>query len=314
MIMENATLKIQSLNISEKKGTIKKPCESIVLNMQGIEGDAHAGNWHRQISILAEESIRKFEEQQGRKVGYGEFAENITTIGFPIHQAHFLDRLVGSDVEIEITQIGKKCHGKKCAISVETGDCIMPIEGVFGRVIKGGKLKVGDTLTYQPKVFKVKVITLSDRAYQGVYDDLSGAKLVSLSKDWFAKHNLKCEVEKIILPDEKALLEKELNKSFEQDFDIIYTTGSTGIGPRDIAPDVIMQLLDKEIPGVMDLIRLKYGKENSNALISRSVAGVKNKTLVFAIPGSVKAITEYMEEINRILLHSIYMLHGIDKH
>ena len=92
------------------------------------------------------------------------------------------------------------------------------------------------------------------------------------------------------------------------------TTGGTGIGPKDFTPDVIRPMLDKEIPGLMDHIRLKYGAEKPNALISRSIAGVMGNTLVFALPGSVKAVNEYMEEILKSFWHMIYMLHGIDSH
>ena len=109
-------------------------------------------------------------------------------------------------------------------------------------------------------------------------------------------------------------MEKELHLAVEENYDVIYTTGSTGIGPRDVAPEIIKNFMDLEIPGIMDLIRMKYGAEKPNALLSRSVAGVKNKTLIFSLPGSTKAVNEYLLEIHKILLHSFLMLHGIDSH
>jgi molybdenum cofactor synthesis domain-containing protein len=313
-VMEQKTCIIKSLNISEKKGTIKTPRKQITLTPLGIEGDAHAGKWHRQVSLLAEESILSFESELGRKIGFGEFAENITTNGFTIHKTKPFDRFVTPEIELEVTQIGKKCHGTNCEIFQQTGNCVMPKEGIFCRVIKTGILKENDELKYIPKVFKIKVITLSDRAFEGIYQDKSGPLIEKLSKEWFQTQNYLCETNRVVIPDEKELLEKELQQAIDESFDVIYTTGSTGIGPRDIAPEIIKQFIDLEIPGIMDLIRMKYGMEKPNALLSRSVAGVKNNTLVFSLPGSTKAVNEYLTEIHKILMHSFLMLFGIDSH
>ena len=122
------------------------------------------------------------------------------------------------------------------------------------------------------------------------------------------------DFENIVIPDEKLIFHDTLNDCFEKEYDIIFTTGSTGIGERDIAPEVIRPLLEKELPGIMDFIRLKYGEKHPNALLSRATAGLKNKTLLFSMPGSPKAVTEYMEEIQKILWHSMLMLHGINSH
>jgi len=109
-------------------------------------------------------------------------------------------------------------------------------------------------------------------------------------------------------------LEDLLHKAKEELDDLVITTGGTGIGPRDFTPDVVRTQLDKEIPGVMEVIRAKYGSGKPAALLSRSVAGVMGKSLVFTLPGSVKAVNEYMAEITGTLLHMIHMLHGLDIH
>lgn len=312
--MKSSSFKIKSLNISEKKGVIKTPRPEVNLTLQGIENDAHAGNWHRQVSLLAEESILSFEKELGRKINFGEFAENITTSGFPVHKTKPFDRFLSKNVEMEVTQIGKKCHGTNCAIFQQTGNCVMPQEGIFCRVIKTGQLSENNELNYIPKVFKVKVITLSDRAFQGIYKDRSGVIIETLASKWFKSENYLCETNRVVIPDEKKVLEKELQSAVIDGYDVIYTTGSTGIGPRDIAPDVVNSFFDVEIPGIMDLVRMKYGMEKPNALLSRSVAGVKDKTLIFSLPGSTKAVNEYMTEIHKILMHTFLMLHGIDSH
>ena len=99
-----------------------------------------------------------------------------------------------------------------------------------------------------------------------------------------------------------------------EEFDIIFTTGGTGINSKDITPDVIKPMLDKEIPGIMEHIRIKYGEKIPSALLSRSIAGVINKTLVYSLPGSVKAVTEYIHEIQKSLDHAILTIKNIDLH
>lgn len=143
-------IKVVSVNISREKGTIKEPVEEIHLNLKGIDEDAHAGDWHRQVSFLAKESIDKFESVLGRKINFGEFAENITTEGFEWYKTKPGDKIIIGDTEMEITQIGKKCHGDGCQIFQQVGKCVMPKEGIFCKVIKPGKIKTGDKVEYIP--------------------------------------------------------------------------------------------------------------------------------------------------------------------
>jgi molybdopterin adenylyltransferase len=307
-------IKILSVNISEKKGIIKKSVPAITVLTSGIEGDAHAGDWHRQISLLGVESIEKMQASSSRQFKYGDFAENITVRGFPLFNMRPFDKLVSGDVVLEVTQIGKKCHGEKCAIYKETGDCVMPKEGIFARVLQGGILKAGDHFSYHPRIIRVKIITLSDRASKGEYEDQSGPLLEKLSRDNFLKENRQVTVETVILPDDADKLERQIRRYVQEKSDIIFTTGGTGLGPRDITPDVIRPLLSKEIPGIMEMIRVKYGMQFPNALVSRSIAGLIGETLIYALPGSPKAAREYAEEIFKTVEHSLRMIHRIDSH
>lgn len=161
---------------------------------------------------------------------------------------------------------------------------------------------------------KLHIITLSDRASQGIYEDKSGAQVKYLMEQFFKKSNWIFIVENILLPDDADLLQKRLEESVKQKVDILITTGGTGIGPRDITPDVVRNMLDKEIPGIMEAIRIKYGLSKPNALLSRSIAGVKGKTLIYTLPGSVKAVEEYLSEIIPTIEHSLKMLNGYDNH
>lgn len=312
--MENKTIEVLAVNISEKKGTVKLPVADIELFENGVKGDAHSGSWHRQVSMLASESVTKFEKMADRKIEFGEFAENITTKGMELFHAKPFDRFISEDFDLEVTQIGKKCHGDNCAIFREVGNCVMPKEGIFVRVKKGGTMKAGDTLEYFPKVFKARIITLSDRASSGEYEDRSGPRINVLLTEYFEKIKWRLDIEHILIPDDPNQLAALLDDSKNKQFDMVFTTGGTGIGPKDFTPEVVKEFLDKEIPGIMELIRMKYGAEKPNALLSRGVAGVMGESLVYALPGSVKAVNEYMAEICNSLQHLIFMLHSLDVH
>ena len=141
--------KIVSLNISREKGVNKEPVESVEVKVDhGIVGDAHAGDWHRQISLLAEESI-DFMRAKGLELTPGAFAENITTEGIDLAHLPIGTRMGSGEVVLEVTQIGKKCH-HGCAIFKQVGDCIMPREGIFTKVIVPGTLRQGDSLDILP--------------------------------------------------------------------------------------------------------------------------------------------------------------------
>ena len=308
------TGKVISVNISEKKGTIKIPVKKIDLCQTGVCNDAHSGMSLRQVSLLAKESIESFGKTANKHFAWGEFAENITTEGFQLHTMGLLDRFKINDTELEITQIGKTCHGKGCAIFAEVGVCIMPKEGIFARVIKGGAIRDADLIEYIPKTFNVAVITLSDRASKGEYPDKSGPRIIDLLNEYFISKNRKSNISSFLIADDQNKLNELITELMQSKPDIIITTGGTGIGSHDITIDTIKPMLDKEIPGIMDMIRMKYGMEHPAALISRSVAGLIGRTLVFTLPGSVKAVEEYMTEILKNLQHLIYMLHDLDSH
>lgn len=138
--------KIVSINISTKKGVIKEPISKAELKIDhGIVGDAHAGNWHRQISMLAEESIQKMKDKGFNHLKFGDFAENITTEGIVVHTLPVGTKLKIGECEVEVTQIGKKCHNG-CAIKQTTGDCVMPREGIFVKVLKEGTIQPNDII------------------------------------------------------------------------------------------------------------------------------------------------------------------------
>jgi molybdenum cofactor synthesis domain-containing protein len=307
--------RVLSVNVSEKTGTSKAPVPRVVIDKTGVAGDAHAGQWHRQVSLLARESIDKFSREHNREFQHGEFAENITTEGLDLVNTALLDSFVLSrGVELEVTQIGKACHGDGCAIFQQVGRCVMPREGIFTRVIAGGDILPGDGISHVQRVLRIRVVTLSDRASAGIYEDKSGPRAVELVASFFAGKPWRTEISRTVLPDDVAPLRDELIAAGQSGADILITTGSTGIGPRDIAPDVVSALADKTIPGIMELVRMKYGADKPAVLLSRAVAAVMGGMLVYCVPGSVRAVEEYLAEILKTLEHSLFMIHGIDRH
>lgn len=148
MVFLSMSGKVVSVNISGKKGIRKKPVEEVVLKTEyGIEGDAHASSeWHRQVSLLALESIQKMREM-GLDVSPGDFAENITTEGIDLVSLPVGTIMrIGDEATGEVSQIGKECH-TRCAIYYQAGDCVMPKEGIFIRVLEGGKIRKGDDIS-----------------------------------------------------------------------------------------------------------------------------------------------------------------------
>jgi len=138
--------RVVAVSVSDRKGVKKSNVETArLLEDHGVENDAHAGRWHRQVSLLAMESIRKIRDK-GLDVEPGDFAENITTEGILLWKLPIGKRLkLGKDVVAEVTQIGKECHSR-CSIYHQVGDCVMPREGIFVRIIGGGIIEPGDTI------------------------------------------------------------------------------------------------------------------------------------------------------------------------
>ena len=302
--------KVLSVSLSSERGP-KEAVGELVLTEKGAQGDVHAKNWNRQISIIDISHINKFRAlTNARETEFGEFAENITSEG--LHDIDFqtFDILKIGDSELEVTQVGKPFHDQ----FRELGNYVMPRVGIFCRVKKTGVIKTGDTIEIKQKCYKTLVVTLSDRASAGEYEDKSGPQIIELMDAYLKKLKVRYHIKHEIIPDNADRLKEIVNKAKEEKIDFIITTGGTGIGKRDITVDTIQPMLDKEIPGIMEMIRLKYGQEKPNALLSRGVAGVMDDSLVYTLPGSVKAVKEYMNEILKTMMHLLYMLHGIDAH
>lgn len=302
---------IKAICISEKRGTAKQMIEEAnLLPDWGIEGDAHAGKWHRQVSMLSYEIIEEF-KSKGADVISGAFGENIIVEGYDLKNIPVGSRFKCNDAILEVTQIGKECH-THCAIYQSVGDCIMPREGIFAKVISGGRIHLGDEMELLPfetgRPLTAAVITLSDKGYSGEREDKSGPLLVSELKA--AGYEI---VEELLLPDEEDMIADNLIRLADQrQVNLIMTTGGTGFAERDRTPEATLKVATRNVPGIAEAIRAGSMQITKRAMLSREVSVIRNKTLIVNLPGSPKAVKESLDIVIDQLEHGIKILLGRD--
>ena len=305
--MEN-NIEVLAVCISEKKGTEKKEVEKIILKEDwGIETDAHAGKWHRQVSLLAFEKIDAF-RKKGAEVDFGAFGENIIVGGVDLRSLPVGTVLEIGEARLRVTQIGKECHSH-CNIYKKMGDCIMPREGIFAEVLKGGVVQKGESIKVIEKEegpYRVGIITVSDRASKGEYEDKSGPVIKELVEAAGME-----VVDYIIVPDEKSqIVKKLLHFSDQRQVDLVFTTGGTGFSKRDVTPEATKQVVEREVPGIGEALRSYSLTITPKAMLSRQTAGIRGNTLIINLPGSPKACKENIEYILTPLKHGLGILSG----
>ena len=299
--------KILAICISKQRGVQKKPInEAKVIADWGIEHDAHGGDWHRQVSLLSADKIEDF-RKNGVRVGYGAFGENLVVSGLDFAKLSVGTLLRAGEVLLEMTQIGKECHAH-CAVYHQVGDCIMPREGVFAKVLTGGVLHPGDELVIEERKgnrpYRAAVITLSDKGSRGERIDESGPVIVGeLEKRGFEI------TETLLLPDDEEQLKKQLVRLSEQRrLDIIITTGGTGFAPTDITPEATLAVADRLVPGIAEAIRAESMRQTKRAIYSRAVSVLRKKTLIVNLPGSPKACRECLTVFMDTVAHPLDLL------
>lgn len=297
---------IRALCVSEKKGTRKHEVEEAFFRVEyGIAGDAHAGSWHRQVSFLGLGEIEEF-RSRGVEVEFGAFGENVVAEGFRFKELPVGTRLKAGDVVFEITQIGKECH-TSCAIRKQTGDCIMPREGVFARVLHGGKLHAGDALEIfrESLPLDAAVITASDKGFRGEREDLSGDRAEEMLEA--AGYAVK---DRAMLPDDRELLAGKMREYASLGIGLVLTTGGTGFSPRDVTPEATRDVCERMAPGIPEAMRALSMQVTRRAMLSRATAGICKRTLIVNLPGSRKAVEECLGFILPELRHGIEILRG----
>ena len=300
---------VTAICISEQRGTRKEPISSARLEADfGIRGDAHAGKWHRQVSLLQKEKVDAF-RKNGADVTPGAFGENLVVSGIDFRSLPVGTLLRCGEVLLEITQIGKECH-RHCAIYEQTGDCIMPREGVFARVLQGGTVAVGDEMYTErrrsPMPWRAAVITLSDRSAAGRRRDSSGPAVAERLEE--SGYEV---IEQLLLPDDRTKLEQELIRLCDQrQPDLILTTGGTGFSARDITPEATLAVADRNVPGIAEAIRAESMQITKRAMLSRAVSVIRGRTLIVNLPGSPKACIESMDVFLDTIPHGLELLRG----
>ena len=300
---------ITAICISERRGTQKTPVDTVKLCKDwGIEGDAHAGHWHRQVSLLSQEEIDAF-KAEGANVYPGAFGENVAVRGISLTKLPVGTKLRCGDAILEVTQIGKDCHSH-CTIYHQMGKCIMPTNGIFARVLQEGEISVGDTMSVMPETGKeplrAAVITLSDKGAAGEREDKSGP----LARQLLTAAGYEV-VEYLLLADEREPLEKELIRLADQrQVHVIFTTGGTGFSPRDITPEATIAVCDRMANGIAEAIRNYSMTITPRAMFSRAVSGLRGRTLIVNLPGSPKAVQEALDYLLPHLEHGLGVLRG----
>lgn len=297
---------VKAVCISLKRGTAKKNIhESELIKDFGIKNDAHGGNWHRQVSLISAKKILQF-NKSGGNVKDGDFGENLIVEGIDFKSLPVGTLLKCNESVLEISQIGKDCHSH-CEIFKRVGDCIMPREGVFAKVIKGGYIKEGDVMTAEinkEKKLTAAVITLSDKGSTGQRVDKSGPKVKEILEE-----NGYEVIEYILLSDDKDNISKNLIRlSDQRQVNLIITTGGTGFSNRDNTPEATTAVMTRNAPGIAEAIRFQSMKYTKRAMLSRGVSVIRNNTLIVNLPGSEKAVSESMEVIMGTVEHGIKIL------
>ena len=295
---------VVSVNVAERKGVRKQPVAAVTLvTGHGVQDDAHAGPWHRQVSLLAEESIAKM-KAACPTVEPGSFGENITTRGLRVYDLPVGSRLAVGGTLLEVTQIGKECHDR-CAIFHQAGDCVMPREGIFARVLTGGEVAGGDAIELRKAtLIHAAVLTVSDKGSRGEREDTSGATLEEELRALGA-----CAVERAVVPDEADQIAAALVRwADETPVNLILTTGGTGLTSRDVTPEATLGVLHRQAPGFAEAMRAGSLAATPHAMLSRAVSGVRGRTLIINMPGSPRACREQFAMIAAALPHGVEKL------
>ncbi len=292
---------ITSVCRSEQRGTVKQDIKSGVLLADfGLEGDAHGGNWHRQISLLSQDKIDAF-NARGAGVRPGAFGENFAVSGLDLKTLPVGCRLrIGETALLEITQIGKTCH-TSCEIAQRMGACIMPHEGIFARVLHGGTVSAGDAVHV---IWRAAVLTISDKGAAGLREDRSGPAVCALAE----QHGYHV-TETAVIPDDFDTITEKLRALCDEDrADLILTTGGTGFAPRDVTPEATEAVVTRKAPGIAEAMRAGSLAITPRAMLSRATAGIRAKALIVNLPGSPKGAAENLAFVVDALGHGIALL------
>ena len=276
----------------------------------GMEGDVHAGTWHRQVSLLAEEQIQDMRQRSGMELPPGTFGENLVC-SVDLTALDLGRRLrVGPRAVLQVTQRGKECH-TPCQIFHRVGQCIMPTLGLFARVRRGGEVEPGSEVTTDEALDQQRyaVLTLSDRGSAGDRKDTAGDTVCELLDRGLEHGRL---LERVMLPDDRPSIEHELKRLCDDEItDLVVTTGGTGLSPRDVTPEATLAVVDRQIPGMAEAMRAAGLAITPRAMLSRAVCGMRGQSIIINLSGSPKAVREQLEVLLPVLPHALETATGV---
>lgn len=297
---------VKAVCVSEQRGTAKRNVGACrLIENWGLENDAHAGKWHRQVSLLGYGAVEAF-RARGAVVGDGVFGENLLVDGIDFRALPAGAVLRCGEAVLELTQIGKECHSE-CEIRRQVGDCVMPREGAFAAVLRGGTVRVGDEMTVvPPNGYTAAVITASDRASRGEREDLSGPAAAACLKGWgYAVKGVS------VLPDDAEALYLEMVRLVDAEkVDAVFTTGGTGFSPRDNTPEATLRAATRQAPGIAQAMLFNSLQITPRAMLSRAVSVMRGQSLIVNLPGSPKAVRECLDYLLPTLSHGMGIMTG----
>ena len=289
---------------------VPQPAARFAAN-HGIEGDAHAGPWHRQVSVLAAEDIGEMRQRALPGLKDGDFAENLVLSGVDLGALGLGSRLrLGGEAALRVTQLGKECH-RRCVIFEETGDCIMPRLGVFARVVQTGTVAVGDSVEVvecvHRRTFQAVILTISDRCSRGETTDTAGPAVATLLSGSIDAHVYATE----IIPDDGGRIAERLRHySDGHSIDLVLAVGGTGFALRDVTPEAVRDVIERPTPGLDEAMRRSSMEKTPTAMLSRAVSGIRSHTLIVSLPGSERGAVENLQALLAALGHGLAKLRG----
>jgi len=303
--------RVVAVCISEAKGTPKVSVpEANLLPDHGLEGDAHAGKGHRQVSLLDERDIESM-RRRGLDLDHGAFGENIVVAGVDLDRLGLGSQIrIGETAQLSITQRGKVCH-TPCEIFHRVGDCIMPRTGLFARCTHEGTVHPGDPVdvfsVVRRETVQAVVLTISDRCSRGEADDTAGPAVAAMLGERIGAHIYRCE----ILPDDQNRIEETLRHYADgHTIDLVLTVGGTGMAPRDVTPEATRAVVERLAPGLSEAMRAASLAKTPRAMLSRGASGIRGATLIVNLPGSEKGATECFDVMIPVLPHAVETLRG----
>jgi molybdenum cofactor synthesis domain-containing protein len=300
---------VVAICVSERTGIAKHPVGVCQVHAgAGIEGDAHAGTGHRQISALGEEHIAEMRTRVP-DLSHGAFGENLVTRGIDWADLDVGRRLWIGPVAAQVTQHGKECH-TRCVIYETAGDCIMPRQGVFLRARSSGELQSGAAIATDRDLDRIRcaVLTVSDRSAAGEREDRSGPAVRHLLEERLGAF---CVAAEVVADNHLEIADSLTRLADNEVIDLIVTSGGTGLSPRDVTPEATADVIDRKVPGMAEAIRAAGLTHTHHAMLSRAICGQRGDTLILNLSGSPKAAREQVEVVLPALPHAVSVISGV---